>query len=182
MKYNIIYADPPWNYKFQSPTASNRPNSQRAAGVRYYYDTMSVNDIKQLKIQSITEQDAVLYLWATNPMLQEALDVMQAWGFKYKTTITWHKLCCKGMGYWFRGHTEHLLFGVRGKVKAFRSLQHNIIAHPVGKHSEKPAIFRQMIELASPHLTRRIELFAREKVEGWDAWGNQIESDIYVHP
>ena len=86
----------------------------------------------------------------------------------------------KGMGYWFRGHTEHLLLGVRGKVKAFRSPEHNILRLPVKKHSEKPEEFRRLIERATANMSSRtrIELFARERIAGWDAWGNEVESDI----
>lgn len=179
MKYQIIYADPPWDYNFKSPTASPRPpTSQRAGGASYYYPTMPTVQIKQLYVQPLCEDDCMLYLWATNPMMPDAFAVMRAWGFEYKTMITWHKLRCKGMGYWFRGHTEHLLFGVKGNIKPFRSLQHNIVEHEVLEHSKKPGVFREIIEKASPEMTRRVELFARERYNGWDVWGNEVESDI----
>ena len=122
----------------------------------------------------------MLFLWATNPLLPEALETMKAWGFKYKTMITWHKERCKGMGYWFRGHTEHILVGVKGNVKAFRSLEHNIKKLPVEKHSKKPDEFRQMIEAVTGNLGNRIELFARNNHDGWDAWGNEVGSSVEV--
>lgn len=127
-RYSVIYADPAWSYDFKEPTASKggAKGSGYSAGVDYYYGTMTIEQIMKLPVADICEKDAVLFLWTTNPLLPEALETMKQWGFKYKTMITWHKERCKGMGYWFRGHTEHILVGVKGKVKAFRSLEHNI--------------------------------------------------------
>ena len=183
-KYQIIYADPPWSYSCDSAPAAARPSLERGEkphSVNHYYDTMKTADIQALPIPAISEKDAVLFLWVTNPFLHEGLHVMESWGFKYKTTFTWHKERCKGMGYWFRGHTEHLLLGVRGNVKAFRSLQHNIVKLPVEQHSKKPDWFRDMIIGLTPDKTR-IELFARERSEGFDVWGNEVESDILLGP
>lgn len=178
-RYSVVYADPPWSFRFSSPTAAPRPvTCQEAAGVSYYYDTMSLEDIKKMPVSSLCEKDAVLFLWATTPLLPEAFEVMKSWGFKYKTMITWHKLRCKGMGYWFRGHTEHLLLGVRGNVKAFKSMQHNIVKHRVLKHSEKPEVFRKIIESVTQG--ERVELFARIRKEGWDAWGNQLPPETQM--
>lgn len=178
-KYNIIYADPPWSYRFKDPTASKggSKGSGYSGGVNYYYETMTINDIVNLPVTDISEKDCVLFLWATNPLMPEAFQTMKEWGFKYKTLITWHKERCKGMGYWFRGHTEHLLFGVRGNIKAFRSLEHNIKKLPVEKHSKKPDEFRRMIEESAGHLGPKIELFAREKSDGWDVWGNEVDGE-----
>ena len=180
-KYQIIYADPPWNYTYSSPTAS--PGGSRgkgySSGVDYYYNTMSTKDICELPVNKLAEKDSVLFLWATNPFLPDAFQCVETWGFKYKTLFTWHKDRCKGMGYWFRGHTEHMLLGVRGKIKAFRSLQHNIKKLPVEKHSKKPNWFRELIEEVTPRKTR-IELFARKEEglisihKGWDVWGNEV--------
>jgi len=177
-KYSVIYADPPWSYNFKEPTASKGGSSGSgySAGVDYYYGTMSIKQIMNLPVKNICDNDCVLFLWATNPLLPEALDTMKAWGFKYKTMITWHKLRCKGMGYWFRGHTEHILVGVKGNVKAFRSLDHNIKQLPVQAHSKKPNEFREMIDKVS--FGNKIELFARNKSEGWDVFGNEVSSDI----
>lgn len=174
-KYNVIYADPPWQYNTKSPLAAKRPETcQQAGGADYYYPTMATKDIMEIPIDNISENNAVLFLWATNPFLHEAYHVIEAWGFKYKTMITWHKLRCKGMGYWFRGHTEHLLVASRGNIKPFRSLRHNIIEHVVLKHSEKPDIFRKLIVDVTPDYPKRIELFARQSYDGWDHWGNEI--------
>src|SRR6185436_14912205 len=113
--YQVVYADPPWSYDAKAPPASPRPAPYQ--GVAYYYDTMSTPEICALMPH--VADDAVLFIWTTNPMLPDTFAVIEAWGFQYKTCITWHKLRGKGMGYWFRGHTEHLLLAVRGKVKAF---------------------------------------------------------------
>lgn len=182
-KYSVIYADPPWSYNFKEPTASKggAKGSGYSAGVGYYYGTMTTADILSLPISELAAKDAVLFLWVTNPMLQEGLDTMKKWGFKYKTMVTWKKLRCKGMGYWFRGHTEHILFGVRGNVKAFRSLEHNIKELPVEQHSKKPDWFRELIERTTPHLQEKLELFAREKHEGWDVFGNEVENSIEIN-
>jgi N6-adenosine-specific RNA methylase IME4 len=121
-----------------------------------------------------TADDAVLFIWTTNPMLPDAFAVIDAWGFKYKTCLTWHKLRCKGMGYWFRGHTEHLLLAVRGNVKAFRSQHHNILALPVHKHSEKPLRFVEIVEEVTAGMAPRLEMFGRMARPGWEMFGNQV--------
>ena len=180
-RYSVIYADPAWGYESSGTPAAKRPCLERGDkphSVNHYYETMKPADIMNLPVSDICERDAVLFLWVTNPLLQEGLATMKQWGFKYKTMITWHKERCKGMGYWFRGHTEHILVGVKGKVKAFRSLEHNIKKLPVEKHSKKPDEFRQMIEKATGNLGNKVELFARNNHEGWDAWGNEVGSSL----
>jgi len=169
-KYKIIYADPPWSY--ENKTLGRQLN----AGSADHYDVMSLDEIKNLPIDTIRDKDCVLFMWAVNPQLPEAFEVMKAWGFKYKTTITWHKLAGNrtqaGLGYWFRGYTEYLLFGVRGNVRAFHSQKKNILTQTILGHSKKPDSFRKLIEGATNNLQPRIELFARTKVHGWDTWGN----------
>src|SRR5438552_3273556 len=119
-KYNVIYADPPWSYD-----TTDVPVIERSVGmtdIDYYYNSMSTKSICALPIKEILQKDAVCFLWATVPMMPEAFEVLSAWGFKYKTMLTWHKTNSKGMGYWFRGYTEHILVGIKGNVKAFKSL------------------------------------------------------------
>lgn len=178
-KYQVIYADPPWSYNSKKPTTAKRPS---AMGVSltpdYYYDVMTLEDIKKLDIQRISQDDCVLFLWATNPLMRESLEVMESWGFKYITMITWHKLNSKGMGYWFRGYTEHLLFGKKGNVKSFRSMVHNIQETKTERHSKKPDMFRTLIESVTKELNPKIELFARNRYDGWDAYGNELDDTI----
>lgn len=146
------------------------------AGAISHYNTIPLEEIKKLPIQKISDKDSVCFLWAVTPQLPEAFDVLKSWGFKYKTTITWHKTDPlynrAGLGYWFRGYTEHLLFGVKGKVKAFKCQKPNVFYYPIIGHSVKPDIFRRLIEVATKNRKPRIELFARRPTEGWDVWGN----------
>ncbi len=169
-KYQIIYADPPWSYRNKNTGGSMK------SGAIAKYPTMTTDEICQLPIRDITAKDSVLFLWATVPLIQDAFKVMEAWGYKYKTMLTWRKIMSLGMGFWFRGQTEHLLLGVKGKVKAFRIQKANFVECKVLKHSQKPQQFRDLIEMTG--LNPKIELFARQKTEGWDVWGNEVESDI----
>ena len=139
-----------------------------------HYPTMTIDDIKALNVPAA--DDCVLFLWATTPLLPEAFEVMKAWGFSYKSACVWYKTKM-GTGYWFRDQSEHLLTGVKGDVPAPEqgSQYPSIITARQGEHSAKPFAFREMIEELFPNLPR-IELFAREKFEGWDCWGNEVEA------
>lgn len=171
-KYSVIYADPPWSYR------NKKTGGSMQSGAEAKYSTMTVDDICKLNVRGIAGKNSVLFLWVTVPMMEEGFQVLKAWGYKYKTMITWHKVMSLGMGYWFRGQTEHILLGVRGSVKAFRYQHPNFIQAKIENHSGKPEEFRQLIERATKGLNPRIELFARKKVNGWDAWGNEVESDV----
>ena len=166
-KYQIIYADPPWRYNFCVDNADKIEN---------HYPTMTLEDIKTLSIPSA--DNAVLYLWATAPKLLEALEVMKAWGFVYKTQAVWDKMWI-GMGYWFRGQHEILLVGTKGKISPPSSGNRVSSVHREKrtKHSKKPDYFRNIISKCFP-IENKIELFARQKTSGWDIWGNEIDSDI----
>lgn len=170
--FQVIYADPPWSYR------NKKTGGSMISGAEAKYPTMSVDEICSLQIPA--DKNAVLFLWATVPLMPEAFQVMQAWGFKYKTMITWRKIMSLGMGFWWRGQCEHLLFGVKGNVKAFRMQEPNFIQTKVEKHSQKPQAFRELIERATPHLPNKLELFARNKFEGWHCWGNEVESSIDI--
>jgi len=174
-KYDVIYADPPWRYKNISPPCLPEKQPETCL-IEYYYPTMKLDEIIKLPIKSLCEKNAVLFLWATTPMIIEALDVIKAWGFKYKTMITWEKTNKDCMGYWFRVCTEHLLVATTGKVRSFRSMERTCHHEPRRKHSQKPEYFRNLIESVCEG--EKIELFARQKIEGWDVWGNEIESSI----
>jgi len=169
-QYQIIYADPPYSYR------NKRTGGSLKSGSASKYPTLQINDIAKLPIGQIADKDCALFLWTTTPMLQDAFQIMNEWGFEYKTAIYWRKIMSLGMGYWFRGQVEVCLLGIRGKVKAFRIQKANFIQTKALKHSEKPEEMRKLIEATG--LEPRIELFARRKVEGWDSWGNECESDI----
>ncbi len=166
-KYQIIYADPPWQY---------RHCASKSRQIENQYPTMTLCEIKKLNFP--VDNNAVLYLWATAPKLQEAIDVMFAWGFDYRTCAVWDKEII-GMGYWFRGQHELLLVGVRGTFSPpVASLRiSSIYRERRGKHSEKPNGIRDLIQLWYPD-ANKLELFARKKTPGWDVWGNEVDSDI----
>lgn len=167
MKYRTIYADPPW-----AESGGGR------LGANAHYPLMKTKKIIALApmVQELAEDNAHLYLWTTNNFLPDALEVMKAWGFRYVTTITWMKNQM-GLGQYFRGLTEHCLFGVRGKlpykvIDGKRQQGKTGFFEKKREHSRKPVQMREMIEKVS--YPPFIELFARERFDGWDAWGNEI--------
>lgn len=162
-QFNVIYADPPWRYSF-SKSKSRKIENQ--------YPTMSLNEIKALKIPAA--ENAVLILWATAPKIIEALEVMKAWGFKYKTQAVWDKEII-GMGYWFRGQHEIILIGTKGKFSPPKPKDRisSVIKHRRGRHSAKPKELYTVIEKMFPD-GRYLELFAREPRDGWTTWGNEV--------
>jgi len=163
MKYKTILADPPWQYR-QTGVKGN---------VKNQYETMKTQDICNISfIPEISDKDCTLFLWATIPCLPDGFQVMKAWGFEYKTLITWVKTRCLGMGFWFRTQQEVCLLGIKGKIKAFNLQVPNLFFASRTKHSRKPERFFQLIDPIIPRPA--IELFAREKRDGWDAWGNEI--------
>ena len=176
--YSVIYADPPWRFEpYSRDTGMDRSADN-------HYPTMPANDLLAMKVPSAP--DCVLFLWATTPMLPQAIDLMRAWGFTYKSNVIWSKDKI-GTGYWFRNQHEILLVGTKGDVPApAPGLQvPSVIPSPVLEHSAKPEAFYNMIEIMFPHQTP-LEMFARgEPRDGWDQWGNEAaisfgeaESDI----
>ena len=167
--YQVIYADPPWAYRNEKTGGNHRSGSAQ------HYPVLSIDAIARIPIARMAAPAASLWLWSTVPLLPEILPVMDAWGFTYKTAIVWRKTGRKGIGYWFRGEAEILLFGIRGDVRAFRSSRPNVIEAPVERHSRKPAVFRSLIEDETPN-QRRIELFARDRdVPGWITTGLDVD-------
>lgn len=169
MNYDVIYADPPWRYDYA------RTNSRK---VENHYPTMTVPQICAVDVAAMAADPCVLFLWATAPKLEEALTVMRAWGFSYRTNAVWDKGRF-GMGYYFRGQHEHLLIGTRGKPRTPDPANRiaSVLREPRGRHSQKPIAAYEAIERMYPN-ARRLELFARIRRDGWDAWGDEIESDV----
>lgn len=176
-KYNIIYADPPWAYKVWSKKGQGR-------SAESHYPTMSIENIKSLAVEQIAAEDCTLFIWCTMPCLQQAFEVIKAWGFTYKTTaFVWIKQNKKseslfwGMGYWTRANAEMCLLATRGRPKRKSARVHQVVISPIEEHSKKPDIVRnRIIELMGD--LPRIELFARQKAAGWQVWGNEVLSDI----
>ncbi len=176
-KYNIIYADPPWQYndkmKMQGIHGMIR-------GAECFYNTMNLEEIKKLPIKEISSENAILFMWVTMPLLDKAFEVIESWGFKYKTCgFCWVKRTKLGkihlgMGHYTRGNAELCLIGIKKKKPYFhtRSLS-QIVESEIRKHSQKPDEIRdKIVELCGD--IPRIELFARQHAEGWDCWGNEV--------
>lgn len=168
-KYRLIYADPPWSYD------NVRTGGSFTSGASQKYDVLPLQEICNLPVSEITHKDSVLFLWSTVPLLQEGLQVLNAWGFTYKTALFWRKIMSLGMGFWFRNQVEVLLIGIKGTVKAFRLQRANFLQTKVRRHSEKPRQIYGLLETISRkfNLEPKIELFARDYREGWDVWGDE---------
>jgi len=175
-KFSTVLADPPW--QFQNKTGKVAPENKRLKR----YSTLDLESIKSLPINLITNDRAHLYLWVPNALIQEGLEVMNAWGFKYKTNIIWQKIRKdgepdgRGVGFYFRNTTEIILFGVKGKnIRTLKSgrTQVNVIKSRKREHSRKPDEQYDIIEKCSwgPFL----ELFARGKRKNWTVWGDQAK-------
>jgi len=166
-KYRIIYADPPWQYGDKLTDGYGAADN--------HYPTMSIQELCELPIKEFADENAVLFLWVTSPMLEECFEVIKAWGFKYKTSFVWDKVK-HNMGHYNSVRHELLLVCTKGSClpdnnKLFDSV---VSIERSDKHSEKPEYFREIIDALYPY-GKKIELFARKKVNGWDVWGNQIE-------
>lgn len=169
-RYGVILADPGWRFE----PYSRETGMARAAD--NHYVTEPTNRIEALDIPSIAAKDCCLFLWATAPMLPDALRVMASWGFQYKSQFVWVKDRI-GTGYWTRNKHEHLLIGTRGQIPAPApgTQWSSVIEAPVRAHSEKPERFFEMIEAYFPNLPK-IELYRRGLArEGWDAWGLEAQ-------
>ena len=165
-KYSTIMADPPWNI-----------NQQGKRGAASHYDLMTLDDIKIMPVADFCTEDAHLWLWVTNGLLKEGIEVMEAWGFTYRSPFFWIKPRL-GLGNYLRNASETVLFGTRGKAPIKFKAQPNWLFAPLQDHSHKPEEQYAIIERCSPG--PYLELFARRHQPGWDAWGNQIDSYIEI--
>jgi len=169
-QYGVIYADPPWT--FETYSAKGKGRSAEA-----HYDCMDVAQIGRLPVELWSANPCTLYLWATVPMLPEALHVMAAWQFKYKSSAVWVKDRI-GTGYWWRNRHELLLIGSRGRsmCPTGRAVD-SVIMGQQRAHSQKPDRAREIIEMYHPDAIK-LEMFAREQAPGWDAWGLEAETGL----
>jgi len=170
-KYKVILADPPWSFKNYSKKGEGR-------NVNRHYDTMSLTDIKNLPVQKIADDDCVLFMWTTGPLLDRAFEVISDWQFTYKTiAFSWIKENMKspglfmGGGYWSRSNAEICLLATKGKPKRINKDVRQAIISPRREHSRKPDEIYDRIErlVGGPY----IELFARTERKIWDSWGNE---------
>ena len=172
LRYNVIYADPPWSFKTYSDKGKGRSPEK-------HYNVMSFKDICNMPINDIATDNSVLLMWAIDPLLDKAFEVIKSWGFTYKTVaFTWAKLnktkpgFFTGLGYWTRGNPEMCLLATKGKPKRLSKSVPQLVVEQRREHSRKPDIMYQHIEnlLEGPY----IELFARQQRKGWDSWGNEV--------
>lgn len=177
-EYNIIYADPPWNYNKGVYQDSGRKDRQLSD----IYKTMTIADINNMDVKGISNRDCALFLWVTDSHLKEGIQLIDVWGFTYRTIVfIWKKVTkngktCANVGAWTMKNCEICLLGVKGnmlKNKKANNIFQLVEAEREG-HSRKPEEVRNRIDEIFGDLPR-IELFAREKVEGWDSWGNEVE-------
>lgn len=180
--FGTILIDPPW--RFQNRTGKMAPEHKRL----HRYPTMSFDEISALPVGKLVLPNSHLYLWSPNALLMEALTIMKAWGFTYKTNIVWYKVRKdggpdgRGVGFYFRNVTELLLFGVKGHLRTSTPgrTQVNVMISRKQEHSRKPEIAYKIIRQCSPG--PYLELFARERIKGWEQWGNQVDSYEQTRP
>jgi N6-adenosine-specific RNA methylase IME4 len=167
MKYDVIYADPPWTFVTYSPKGKGR-------SAEAHYPCMTLAEIAALPVKQWAAQASVLYLWSTVPHLVNALSMIDAWGFRYVSAFVWVKDRI-GTGYWARNRHEHLLIGARGsKVCPARGLAiDSVIEGQQRQHSQKPDRAAEIIEHYHPD-ARKLEMFARQRRPGWDVWGTEV--------
>lgn len=178
-KYKIIYSDPPWSYKVWSDKGTGRSADQ-------HYNTMDKKSIQQLDVNSIADKDCVLFLWATYPCLEEAIELVRVWGFTYKTVaFTWVKKNKKsnswfwGLGHWTRANAEICILATKGNPTRISKGIHSIVDTPIERHSKKPDEVRnRIVQLIGD--VPRLEMFARQQTPGWDVFGNEVENSIEI--
>jgi len=178
-KFQIIYADPPWDYKGQQQhTGKGGPVS---GGSAFHYGTLKLRELKTLNIAEVADENCLLFLWATSPHLDQAIELMKAWGFQWATVgFVWNKERVNP-GFYTMSQCELCLIGKKGKIPTPRGAR-NIrqLVHALrGKHSEKPEEVRRRIELMFPD-QKKLEMFAREEIGGWDCWGDDVDSTVSI--
>ncbi|MYF64613.1 MAG: transcriptional regulator [Chloroflexi bacterium] len=168
--YDVIYADPPWDYKGQLQHAG--PGSGDTGGAARHYPTVTLDDLKRLGVSGIAADDSLLFMWATNPHLDQAIELGKAWGFAWATVaFVWDKKRVNP-GFYTLSQCELCLVFKRGAIPQPRGARNirQLVSAPRGLHSAKPEEVRSRIEQMFPH-QRKIELFARQQAAGWESWG-----------
>jgi len=175
-KYNIIYADPPWHFQ-------NYNNAKAQTNPERHYKTMTMKEISNLPVNEIADDNCVLFMWCTDPLLHKQIPIVEKWGFTYKTVgFHWVKtnkdksknLYAIGTGYWTRANNEICILATKGKIGRVKgSNVHRLVVADRQRHSQKPDCVRdKILELCGD--LPKIELFARNKTPGWDVWGNEV--------
>lgn len=189
MKYNILYVDPPWEFQNKNTGGSMK------SGANAHYNTMSIDELMDLDIDKVIDENSVLFMWWVGSQPQVAIDLVNKWGFKLKNMngFVWVKKTKNwkdffGMGFWTRQGSENCLIAVRGNIKRDKNNIRSVVYEDDfsetieainERHSKKPNIFRKkIVELMGD--VPRLEMFAREKCEGFDVWGDEIKSDVEI--
>lgn len=179
MKYQIIYCDPPWDYKGQKQhTGKDGPDS---GGAVNHYSCMKLPELKRVDVTSVADEDCLLFLWATSPHLDQAIELMKSWGFNWATVgFVWNKMKVNP-GFYTMSQCELCLIGKRGKIPKPRGARNirQLLAQMRGKHSAKPSEIRTRIEQMFPE-QNKLEMFAREEVDGWDCHGDEITGGVDI--
>jgi N6-adenosine-specific RNA methylase IME4 len=178
-KYEIIYADPPWDYKGQTQHGGTGKANTGSAST--HYQTATLDDLKALNLSAITADDALLFMWSSSPHLDQAIDLLKAWGFKWATVgFVWDKQRVNP-GFYTMSQCELCLIGKRGRIPTPRGARNvrQFLSSMRGRHSEKPDEVRRRIEEMFP-TQRKLEMFARVAAPGWDVWGNEVESSVTI--
>lgn len=171
--WRVFYADPPWYYTDPQHTDTyNGMGDSQVTILETHYPSMKIEELCALQIKAMAQPDAVLFLWVTSPVLDQVWPVIEAWGFEYKTSIVWNK-DAHNVGAYVSVRHEFLLICTRGSCTPdIDTLLPSVVTEKRTEHSVKPEVFRKMIDTMYPN-GKRIELFARRKVKGWDRWGNE---------
>lgn len=182
LKYRTIVADPPWRYENDRGTQTRSRAGRSATVAEGNYRTMSNEEISALPVGDVADANCALYLWVTTPLMfgggsarfeyEAPIDIIETWGFRYITLLTWVKTGAPGLGFHFRGHTEHCIYAIKGDVKIPAELREsNVIVAPRRAHSQKPEHFYDLVQRVSqpPYL----EMFSREHRFFWDVYGDQ---------
>jgi N6-adenosine-specific RNA methylase IME4 len=176
-KYSILYADPPWDYNGKV----QHTDEKEVVSAKDHYPCMKLEDLKKMEVQKVCEPDCLLFLWSSSPHLPQAIELMEAWGFEYKTiAFIWDKQKTNP-GYYTLSQCEIVLVGKRGRIPKERGARNvkQFFSEMRTEHSKKPDEIRRRISLMFP-THKKLELFARQKTEGWSVYGNEVEGSIKI--
>jgi N6-adenosine-specific RNA methylase IME4 len=175
--YSIIYADPAWDYD----NRIQHNGKETTGSAVYHYPTMKIEEMKKINVKDICEKDCLLFMWSSSPHLPQAIELMTAWGFEYKTiAFVWDKQRVNP-SYYAMSQVEVCLVGKKGNIPKPRGTRNErqFLSEMRTKHSKKPDEIRCRIERMFP-TQKKLEMFARETKEGWDCWGNEVEASITI--
>lgn len=185
MKYNIIYADPPWAFSNSRKSRPDQNTHELQKKIEEFYPTMTTKELCALPVKNICADDAICFMWVCDGFIHDAIHIIETWGFTYRVTaFIWKKNLAVTPGMWTMKNCEFIILGTKGRMHKYllkRNIQQFIETPRIGIHSQKPEIFRtKIVEMFGNELPK-IELFARHKTEGWDIWGNELENSITLN-